>query len=109
LKFDLVILGGGSAGFAAAIKASELKKRFAMVENGTIGGTCINVGCVPSKRLLTVSNAIFELRNQKFKGIKAEKPIFDFGAAINEKDRLVQSLRKSKYIDVLENLKNGTL
>lgn len=48
-EFDLVIVGGGSAGFAAAIKAADLGARVAMAESGTLGGTCVNVGCVPSK------------------------------------------------------------
>ena len=51
-----MILGGGSAGFAAAIKASEIGKKVALVEKGLIDGTCVNVGCVPSKRLLQVSD-----------------------------------------------------
>ena len=49
-EFDLLVVGGGSAGFAAAIKAADLGARVAMVEGGTLGGTCVNVGCVPSKR-----------------------------------------------------------
>ena len=53
-KFDLIILGSGSAAFGAAIKAIDLGARVAMIEKGTIGGTCVNVGCVPSKHLLRV-------------------------------------------------------
>jgi mercuric reductase len=49
--FDLMTIGGGSAAFAAAIKAAELGARVAIVEEGTIGGTCVNIGCVPSKTL----------------------------------------------------------
>src|SRR3990172_2578885 len=51
-RLDLMVIGAGSAGFAAAIKAAELGYRVAMVEAGTIGGTCVNVGCVPSKTLI---------------------------------------------------------
>ncbi len=51
-RFDLVILGAGSAAFAAAIKASELGARVTMTENRLIGGTCVNVGCIPSKNLI---------------------------------------------------------
>lgn len=50
--FDLIIIGGGSAGFAAAIKASQFNKKVAIVESGLIGGTCLNVGCVPTKTLI---------------------------------------------------------
>ncbi len=49
--FDLVILGSGSAAFAAAIKAADHGAKTAMIERSTVGGTCVNVGCVPSKNL----------------------------------------------------------
>jgi mercuric reductase len=104
-KFDLVILGAGSAGFAAAIKASELGKKTAIIENGTIGGTCVNVGCVPSKHLLHVGDVYYYSKNQRFKGIKTETAL-DFPEAIRQKDELVEFLRKSKYVDVLESLPN---
>lgn len=48
---DLVVIGAGSAGFSAAIRASELGATVALIGDGTIGGTCVNVGCVPSKTL----------------------------------------------------------
>ncbi len=50
--FDLVVIGAGSAGFSAAITSAELGARVALVGHGTIGGTCVNVGCVPSKTLI---------------------------------------------------------
>lgn len=53
--YDLVVLGSGSAAFAAAIRAHDLGGRVLMVERGVIGGTCVNVGCVPSKSLLADS------------------------------------------------------
>ena len=56
-KYDLIILGGGSAGFGAAIQAHELGKTVLMVNAGTIGGTCVNVGCVPSKTLIRAAEA----------------------------------------------------
>src|SRR6266566_1367447 len=52
MDFDLLIVGGGSAGFAAVIKGADLGARVALAEGGTLGGTCVNVGCVPSKTLL---------------------------------------------------------
>src|SRR5947209_9928809 len=61
-EFDLLIVGGGSAGFAAAIKAADLGARVAMVEGGTLGGTCVNVGCVPSKTLIRAAEARSEER-----------------------------------------------
>lgn len=106
--YDLVILGAGSAGFAAGIKASELGKEFAMVENGIIGGTCVNVGCVPSKHLLTVGDAFYYPRKQRFRGFGTGQVNFDLPTVISEKDELVESLRESKYVSVLENLSGAT-
>ena len=54
---DLVVLGAGSAGFSAAIRASELGAHVALIGAGTIGGTCVNIGCVPSKTLIRAAEA----------------------------------------------------
>lgn len=107
-EYDLVILGAGAAAFAAGIKASELGKKFAMISNGAIGGTCVNVGCVPSKRLLTVSDVYYHFKKVGFKGVKTKVVSLDFSEVIRQKDELVGSLRKSKYVDVLENLSGAT-
>ena len=56
-KFDLAIIGSGGGAFAAAIRATGLGKRVVMVERGTVGGTCVNTGCVPSKALLAAAEA----------------------------------------------------
>ncbi len=58
-EFDLLIVRGGSAGFAAAIKGAGLAARVAMAEEGTLGGTCVNVGCVPSRTLLPYTSTRF--------------------------------------------------
>ncbi|MBI4465433.1 MAG: cation transporter, partial [Acidobacteria bacterium] len=58
-EFDLMILGGGSAAFAGAIKAAELGAKVAIVEKGTIGGTCVNIGCVPSKTLIKAAEICY--------------------------------------------------
>jgi mercuric reductase len=51
-KYDLIIMGGGAAAFSAALKAESYNVKTAMIERGLLGGTCVNVGCVPSKNLL---------------------------------------------------------
>jgi len=107
-KYDLVILGGGSAAFAAAIKASELNAKFAMIESGALGGTCVNVGCVPSKHLLTVSDFYYYSKNHALRGIKIGETSLDFSEIIKQKDEIVRFLRKSKYTDVLKNLPGAT-
>ena len=55
--FDLAVIGAGSAGFSAAITAAEGGKRVALIGHGTIGGTCVNVGCVPSKTMIRAAEA----------------------------------------------------
>lgn len=62
-EYELIILGNGAAAFAAAIKSDELGKKTAMIKGGTLGGTCVNVGCVPSKRLLVSGEVIRNTRN----------------------------------------------
>src|SRR2546427_9873989 len=105
-RYDLVVLGGGAAAFSAIIRADRNSAKALMIDGGTIGGTCVNVGCVPSKRLLAVGDQFFRVSNRAFEGIRPEDGWSnEFGAIIRSKDRLVASLRKSKYVDVLESLK----
>lgn len=101
-KFDLAILGGGSAGFAAAIKAAELGARVALVEGGTLGGTCVNVGCIPSKTLIRAAESNYHRTHHPFAGISSSDGRPDWNAARAQKDELVQQLRQSKYVDVLK-------
>ena len=56
--YDLIVIGAGSAGFSASITAADAGKRVALVGHGTIGGTCVNVGCVPSKAMIRAAEAI---------------------------------------------------
>jgi mercuric reductase len=99
--FDLLVIGGGSGGFAAAITAAELGKRVGIINAGTIGGTCVNVGCVPSKTLIRAAQVQHTIHNHPFKGIEATPTGLDWGTVRAEKDALVASLRQSKYVDVL--------
>jgi len=99
--FDLLVVGGGSAGFAAAIRAHEMGARVALINDGTIGGTCVNVGCVPSKTLIRAAETHHKATRHSFDGIESSSKVADFGAVIRQKDELVGSLRQAKYIDVL--------
>src|SRR5215472_12690248 len=63
--YDLIIIGGGAAAFSAAIKANMLDMKTAMVERGILGGTCINVGCVPSKNLLGAGEILHSSKNPR--------------------------------------------
>ena len=62
-SYDLAVIGSGGAAFAAAIRATTLGKRVVMIERGTIGGTCVNTGCVPSKALLAAAEGFTGYRN----------------------------------------------
>ncbi len=100
-EYDLLIIGSGSAAFAAAIEAARAKARVAMAERGVIGGTCVNVGCVPSKALLRASDLHHWAQSNPVRGLhtKAEAP--DLETLVEEKDGLVARLRKEKYEDLM--------
>ncbi|HZD58268.1 MAG TPA: mercury(II) reductase [Anaerolineales bacterium] len=100
-RFDLMVIGGGSAGFAAAIKGAELGYRVALVEANTIGGTCVNVGCVPSKTLIRAIEQYHLAGTHRFQGVETAAGRLDWPVVIDHKDNLVGEMRQSKYIDVL--------
>ncbi len=99
--FDLIIIGSGSAGFAAAIEARQAGARVLMVERDIIGGTCVNIGCVPSKTLIRAAELHHSAQHNPFAGLHtgAEPP--DLARLVTDKDELVSSLRKKKYEDLL--------
>ncbi len=108
-----MIIGQGSAAFAAAIKANSLGIKTAMVGSGAtkgavLGGTCINVGCVPSKRLITVSTFAEELRKRRYSGLEYTVGKTDYAEIIKEKDKIVDRLRAEKYENVLAEMENVT-
>lgn len=106
-KFDLIVLGGGAGAFAAAIKANELGAKTALVNAGLpVGGTCVNVGCVPSKTLLKIGEIAY-YGGHGFKSINGKLTV-DFEKAIEEELELVDKMRHDKYVEVLSSLKNVT-
>lgn len=88
--YDLIVVGSGGGAFAAAIRARDLGKRVLMVERGTTGGTCVNIGCIPSKALL-VSSAQSRLAGMP-----------SLAEAVERKAALIERLRQSKYVDLLD-------
>ncbi len=98
--YDLVVLGSGSAAFAAAITATEAGARVALMESNVVGGTCVNVGCVPSKAMLAPADAYFRAGHHPFAGIRTSADGFDLGALVDSKAELVDSLRAEKYLDL---------
>ena len=101
-RYDLAVIGAGSAGFSAATTAADEGAHVALIGHGTIGGTCVNVGCVPSKALIRATEAVHHANAaSRFAGVKAQGQLADWAALRKQKDELVRSLRQSKYIDVL--------
>ncbi|MDE2583721.1 MAG: mercury(II) reductase [Rhodospirillales bacterium] len=99
---DLVVIGAGSAGFSAAIRASELGASVALIGAGTIGGTCVNIGCVPSKTLIRAAETLHHGKTAaRFAGITASARLTDWAALMAQKDALVAGMREAKYAALL--------
>ena len=104
-SYDLVILGGGAAAFAAITEASRRGLSTAIVNTGLpLGGTCVNVGCVPSKHLLAVAESAAAPRDNPFGAIQYsnDEPTVDWTTALDGTDALVERFRQTNYVDVAE-------
>lgn len=106
-EYDLVILGGGPAGYVAAIRASQLKLKVAIVEQAKLGGTCLHKGCIPTKALLKSAEKYSTLSSIEDFGITLDKVDFDYKKAhtrkndvINQLHNGIQSLMKKGKVDV---------
>ena len=100
VEYDLAIIGSGGAAFAAAIRGANLGARVAVIERGQVGGTCVNVGCIPSKTLLAGADAFHTAAHHPFSGLPTQAGTPDISAIVAQKDELVERLRKAKYLDV---------
>ncbi|EJB2513382.1 mercury(II) reductase [Listeria monocytogenes] len=101
-EYDLLIIGSGSAAFSAAIKAVEYGAKVGMIERGIIGGTCVNIGCVPSKTLLQASKINQSAHMNPFDGLHTSAKEVELNNLINQKNKLVDQLRNQKYINLIE-------
>ena len=100
--YDLAVIGAGSAGFSAAITAAEQGAQVALIGHGTIGGTCVNTGCVPSKTMIRAAETLHQAKSaSRFRGIEAHAKVTDWRAVMAEKKALVEGLRQAKYVDLL--------
>ena len=106
--FHLMVIGGGSAGFAAAIEGGELGYQVALVEAETIGGTCVNIGCVPSKALIRATEHYHRAGEHPFRGVQTMAGALDWAEVVAHKDELVAEMRQAKYADVLAAYPNVT-
>ncbi len=100
--YDLAVIGSGGAAFAAAIRASGLGARVVVIERAAVGGTCVNVGCVPSKTLLAAASAFHTATAHPFAGLPTTAEPADLRALVAQKDELVGRLRQAKYVDLAD-------
>ena len=99
--FDLVILGSGSTAFAAALRAVELGKTAVMAEERTLGGTCVNRGCLPSKNLIEAARIVWEAAHPRYPGLAPATITVDFPALIRQKDAVIHHYRDRKYNSIV--------
>ncbi len=90
-SYDAVVIGGGMGGYVCAIRLTQLGKKVALVEKGSLGGVCLNWGCVPSKALIAAANLVEEVRGAAARGITAE-PKVDLARLKAFKDEVVKKL-----------------
>ena len=100
--YDLLIIGSGGAAFSAAIKSIEYGAKVGMIERGIVGGTCVNIGCVPSKTLLRAGEINHLAKTNPFIGLQTSAEEVDLASLVNQKDELVSELRNQKYIDLID-------
>lgn len=96
-KYDLLILGSGSTAFAAALRAKEFGKTSVMTEERTVGGTCVNRGCLPSKNLIEAAKIIHDAKNPRYPGLKPATIELDFAELVRQKDDVIHGYREKKY------------
>src|SRR5690625_3232692 len=110
-EYDVCVIGTGPGGYVAAIRASQLGFKTAVVEKKALGGVCLNIGCIPTKALLRSAEVFESIENAKDYGINVKEYSVDFAGVIkrsrnvaNKMSKGVQFLMKANKIDVI----NGT-
>jgi len=100
-RFDLVILGSGSTAFAAALRAQEMGKTAVMTEERSVGGTCVNRGCLPSKNLIEAARLVHDAAHPRYPGLRPAKVDIDFASLVQQKDEVIVGYRRKKYESLL--------
>ncbi|HBZ10295.1 MAG TPA: dihydrolipoyl dehydrogenase [Bacillus bacterium] len=109
IETDTIVIGAGPGGYVAAIRAAQLGQKVTIVEKGELGGVCLNVGCIPSKALISASHRFHEAQNSEDIGIKAENVTLDFGkvqewksGVVNKLTGGVEGLLKGNKVDIVK-------
>ncbi len=105
----VAVIGSGGAAFAAAIRAAEEGASVTLIEKGTLGGTCVNVGCVPSKIMIRAAHLAHLQSAHPFDGIKKQAAVLDRSALLAQQQGRVEELRRAKYESILESNPQITL
>ena len=105
----IAIIGSGSGAFAAAIRAADEGANVTMIEAGTLGGTCVNVGCVPSKVMIRGGDIAHLQSAHAFDGIERRSPVIRRSALVAQQQALVEELRQAKYQNILDGKPNINL
>lgn len=93
-SFDVIILGGGTGGYVAAIRSSQLGLKTALVDSGRVGGTCLHRGCIPTKALLHTAELLHTFEHREEFGLTATKVGLDYPKAMEKKEKVVTQLWK---------------
>jgi mercuric reductase len=99
---DLLILGSGSTAFAAATRAADLGKTAVMIETRTLGGTCVNRGCLPSKNLIEAAQLVYDAAHPRYPGLQSARVEVDFPALVAQKDAIIRDYRDQHYASILD-------
>jgi dihydrolipoamide dehydrogenase len=94
IKYDIVVLGGGTGGYIAAIRAAQLGKKVAVVEKDKLGGTCLHRGCIPSKALLRSAEVFATMKNSEDYGISTSSVELNVPGVMSRKQRIVDQLHQ---------------
>ena len=94
-KYDVVVLGGGPGGYAAAIRAAQLGAKVALIEKDKLGGVCLNRGCIPTKAIIACTSLFEKFQKAESFGISAGKPTIDLAKVIERKNTLVAKIVKN--------------
>ncbi|MDX1465171.1 MAG: mercury(II) reductase [Halomonas sp.] len=98
----IAVIGSGGAAMAAALKAAERGARITLIERGTLGGTCVNTGCVPSKIMIRAAQVARWRTTSPFDaGLSAQSPVVDRGELLTQQQGRVEQLREAKYAGIL--------